>query len=414
MKNHLTPHRPAIAALFAAVACLNAPVFAQDLAPSAQPPVVNVTPPPVALTPPPTTAPPVSATPPAIAPLPAAPSPRVRTTAPAPVATRTVRTAPRANPAPARQVTRAPIQTVAPAPQPAPAPVAEPVPPPVAAAPAPEAVPMQTTSDTTRTTSPMLWPFILAGALIVLGGLFFFMRRRRRDDVYEEAYYEEPVAYEEPVTAAPEPSFQRAPVAEAPIEAAAPVVAVESAAAEIVSVGESDSADVEAMAADSKAPEGRPWLELLMRPIRAGTSKDDAIVQFELTVGNTGSVPAEHVRISTWMVAAGTGTDMERSLIRAPADATVSEVDIPAGEGALLEAEVALPRAGYEEEGILPVVVADARYRLPDGREGRTMASFAVGLAPAEGEDLAPFPADRASGLRENVEARLHGEPERV
>ena len=415
MKKHLTPHRPAIAALFAAVACLNAPVFAQDLAPSAQPPVVNVTPPPVALTPPPTTAPPASATPPVIAPLPAAP-PQARTAAPAPVATRTVRTAPRAAP-PVRQVTRAPVQTAAPAPQPAPAPVAEPAPPPPLAAapapaPAPEAVPVQTASDTTRTTSPKLWPFLLAGGLIILGGLFFFMRRRRRDDVYEEAYYEEPAAYEEPVTAAPEPSFHREPVAEAPIEAAAPVVAVESAAAEIVSVGEFDSADVEAMAADSNAPAGRPWLELLMRPIRAGTSKDDAIVQFELTVGNTGSVPAEHVRISTWMVAAGAGTDMERSLIRAPADATVSEVDIAAGEGAMLEAEVALPRAGYEEEGILPVVVADARYRLPDGREGRTMASFAVGLTPAEGEDLASLPGGpclRPAGKCRGAPARRAG-----
>ena len=66
---------------------------------------------------------------------------------------------------------------------------------------------------------------------------------------------------------------------------------------------------------------GRPWLEFLMRPVRAGTSQDDAIVQFELTVGNTGDVAARDVRISTWMVAAGEGTDMERSLIEPPADA---------------------------------------------------------------------------------------------
>jgi hypothetical protein len=58
------------------------------------------------------------------------------------------------------------------------------------------------------------------------------------------------------------------------------------------------------------------------------------------------------------------------------------------------------------------VVVADARYRLPDGSEGRTHASFAFGLPSGDG--LAPFDADEPSGLRDDVEARLHGEPERV
>ena len=62
---------------------------------------------------------------------------------------------------------------------------------------------------------------------------------------------------------------------------------------------------------------------------------------------------------------------------------------------------------------MLPVVVADARYTLPDGSEGRTQASFAVGL-PGEGDDLDPFAVDRSSGLIETVEARLHGEPTRV
>ena len=64
-------------------------------------------------------------------------------------------------------------------------------------------------------------------------------------------------------------------------------------------------------------------------------------------------------------------------------------------------------------DAVLPVVVADARYRLPDGSEGRTSASFAVGMSVGE-ERLEPFPADRTSGLLENAEARLHGEPERV
>ena len=172
--------------------------------------------------------------------------------------------------------------------------------------------------------------------------------------------------------------------------------------------------DVAALAADSAPVGNRPWIEFLMRPVRAGTSADDAIVQFELTVGNTGTVEAKDVRISTWMVATGQGTDMERMLIEPPAHAQVSEVDIDAGDGARVDGELAIPK-GSESEPVLPIVVADARYTLPDGSEGRTHAAFEIGLpAEADSQALSPFPVDRASGLRENVEARLHGEPERV
>jgi hypothetical protein len=214
------------------------------------------------------------------------------------------------------------------------------------------------------------------------------------------------------IEAAPEPSFARPE----PIVAAAALHEREAEPiADEVAIGESDAADVEALAAGSEPIAGRPWLEFLMRPLRAGTSRDDAIVQFELTVGNTGSVEARDVKISTWMVAGGQGTDFERSLIDPPADATVNEVDIPAGDGARVEARIALPKSGMTEP-VLPVVVADARYILPDGSEGRTHASFAIGRPQGEdeGEGLAPFPIDRSSGLSENVEARLHGEPERV
>ena len=113
------------------------------------------------------------------------------------------------------------------------------------------------------------------------------------------------------------------------------------------------------------------------------------------------------------MVAAGEGTDYERSLIEPPADASVERVSIDAGEGATVEAKIGLAKEGLDES-VLPIVVADARYTLPDGSEGRTHASFAVGVPAAESGELQPFLTDRSSGLRENVEARLHGEPERV
>jgi hypothetical protein len=400
MKHIPLSPRLAIAALSAAVLIPIAPVFGQDAA--APPPVVTISPPPPVVTPPP----PVSVAPPAVRPAPppitrAAPPPQIDE----PVA-RSTRAAPRTRAAaPVRRAAPAPApapvaQAPAVAPAPAPAPVAEiPVaeaPPVVETAP----IPVETPVESGRNGALGL---ALAGLAILVAGLaFFFWRRRRASaDQYEEAYYEEPV------TAAPEPGFTRP----APEPIAAAAAAAAPAIVEEASVEDANQADVDALAADSAPVAGRPWLEFLLRPVRAGTSQDDTIVQFELTIGNTGTVAATDVKISTWMFAAGQSTDMERMLIEPPADATVSEVDIAAGDGARVDAEIALPK-GSGEEAVLPVVVADARYRLPDGSEGRTRASFEIGLP--DGDHLAPFPVDRASGLMENVEARLHGVPERV
>ena len=60
-----------------------------------------------------------------------------------------------------------------------------------------------------------------------------------------------------------------------------------------------------------------------------------------------------------------------------------------------------------------PVVVADARYTLADGSEGRTSASFEIGVTPEEGEGLDPIELSRSS-MHENVGAELHGEPQRA
>jgi hypothetical protein len=423
MKQHLTPLRSTTAALFAALVLPTAPVFAQDTltAPPAPAPVI--------LAPPPTiTAPPPVAVAPAPAPVAtprAAPAPR-------PTATR----APVRSQAPARTATRAPAPvsrpTPAPAPEPTPAPVAQapveaaPLPAPVETAPpvvAPaETIPVQTeTQPTTRS----LLPWIIGGALALLALIagFFLFRGRRTEDAYEDTSYE-PAPTREPAFVAPidvapvaaEPVFIR-PIADpVPEPRAAPEpVADEHVATpppEEVNISESDHADIEALAASSEPVAGRPWLEFMLRPLRAGTNRDNTIVQFELTVGNTGNVDARDVRISTWVVAAGEGSENERSLI-VPSDAHVEAVDIDAGEGATVEARIGLAKDGTDEN-VLPVVVADARYTLPDGTEGRTHASFAIGVPEDDGSALQPFPTDRSSGLRENVEARLYGEPERV
>jgi hypothetical protein len=468
MKQQRIVLRRAAWLLLAAAALPSTIAAAQDQGPITEPPVtvpevtlpdpIPVPQPPVTQTTPPasqTTAPTTQTAPPPAAET-RAPAQRRAATRSARTSTSTAPTRSRVSARPAAPVTAAatPAAATPAAPVAAPAPVAEaPVTPPTL--PVPQA-PVEEAGG------PSIWTWLIGGALVALLGfaLLNMLRHRRRDEdvVYDEAYADEPVgeihAYEPDfATATPvadsaalaahgEPSYAEgssardvAYVEDAPVAAAAvadlpprhretlstpmgDVVAAEEfvdepvAVAEDVAVAEADPADVEALAAASAAPGGRPWLEFLMRPIRAGTSQDSAIVEFELTIGNTGSAPARDVRISTFMFPAGSSSEMERMLIEPPADSSVDHGTIAAGEATRLEAQIALPRETIAEDTVLPVVVADARYVLPDGSEGRTRASFEVGIPTGDGLD--PFPIDRVSGLVESVEARLHGEPQRV
>ncbi|MBV9932469.1 MAG: LPXTG cell wall anchor domain-containing protein, partial [Alphaproteobacteria bacterium] len=306
----------------------------------------------------------------------AATVPAVRTTA-----VRSVRPVPRAAP---RFVAPPPVATTTTTTTTAPTTVAV-TPPPAAVVPptaTPETIPaapstgVDTVPPPASRQQPALnqrtatWPwFVLGGLLIAAAALLFARRRRRaRTDIYEETYVPE-----------------AAPVAVAPVAAAAPVVAAE--------------------------PSGSPDIALRMRPVRAGVAGDDARVEFELTVDNRGAAPARDVRVSTWMLAAGS-SEAEQALIEPRGVADTPAVTLGAGEARTVEAQVALPTSEIPGDAVLPVVVADARYVLPDGSEAHATARFAVGVP--DGEELAHFATDNPSGLHEGVVAQPLGETEKA
>jgi MYXO-CTERM domain-containing protein len=401
MKQTFTTHRRAAALLLAAAALPLTPLLAQETtsAPPSDPVVepIDVVREPVVITPPAAprvTAPTVQTTTPAEETVDTTPPP-ARTTTRA-----TTRTTVRAT-APARRVA-APVAAAPIAAAPAPAPaaeatVAEPVETlpvetlPVETLPA-ETAPVATVGET-ESGGGSIWPWLLGGlALAALA--FALLRRRRRAEVYDRVY-EAPAA---PVAAEPEfvAPIAAAPLAAAPSDGPDPVLAAGAAAA-----------------AAAAEPAGRPWIDLQLKPRRAGVGDDGAVVEFELALANNGSAPAEDVRVSAWMLAAGSPqeSEMERALIERPADAALPEVALDAGQAKSVEASVALPVSGLDD-AVLPVVVAEARYRLPGGGEGRTAAAYAVGVP--DGDDMAYFDVEHPSGLHEDVEARLRGESERV
>ncbi|HEX8124713.1 MAG TPA: hypothetical protein VF548_03950 [Allosphingosinicella sp.] len=379
MKTSPTPLARAAALLLAAAALPLTPAIAQDSAPPAEetapPDATTSIPPPAATTPVQQTE---TVSPDPVTEAEAAPAPAARTRAPAATVTRRTTTTRTTTRAPAAVIVPAPVG-VAPVPVPVDplAPVATaPLPPPVAQTPPLEVLPETppapvATSVETRDSRDSFLPWLLGG-LVLLGALAFFaLRRRRPSVVHDERVYE------------PAPAPTVVPVAAAPI--VAPVETV--------------------------APAARPELDLTMRPVRAGVSGDDARVEFELTVGNSGAVAAENVRISTWMLASGS-SEAESALIVPRDHADTPPVTIGAGESRTLEASVALPTAEVDGDAVLPVVVADARYRLPDGSEGRTSASFEVGVP--DGAGLAHFGIENPSGLHEGVVARPLREPQRI
>ena len=341
---------------------------------------------------------------------PARPAAPVRTAAPAPVpaaAPAPVAEAPVAQPAPPQQTAVTP-----PAVEPAAAPVAE--------------APTQSTTETTRNNS-IAWPWLAGGVLLVLAGLaaFLMMGRRRRNDEtvtsYAEPAYTAPVAVEPPldeavIVPAPEPRVRQpyvAPIAAAPI--VAPVHEPEVAPLEVteaheeIEIARPDEGDL-AGVADARAPvANRPWLEFGLRPVRAGTSDEEALVDIELTIGNSGDTAAKDVRISTFLLADENAGEMENLLTEHRSD-NVPPVTIAPGDGTRVDAHLAVPK-GELGRTFNPIVVAEARYTLPDGSEGHTQAVFKIGRPAPSEEGVGAIGATRPH-MVENLEAELLGTPE--
>lgn len=373
---------------------------------------------------------------------------------------RTVRSAPTAEraaaPPPAR--TEAPAPAPQPAPEPAAPTAAEPVTPvdtaPETAAPAETVPPIAEAPATPAETAPepvnggsSLWLILAALGLAAAAIAAFLLLRPRRDRTLDERELVEPA----PIAAAPEPREKPAaavrkktprsvaePVAAAPVFVARPVpeaispqtpsadapVKTEAephAALENAAIVTPADEDVNAVLGGASGEGNRPQLELAMRPTSAGVSRHGARVQFELTVANAGGVPAEDVRIGAFMLGATPEQDseIEKLLIDPPADLVVPVERIEPGRGTRLDAAITLPRGDVDaaaeagEDGFTPVLVADARYRLPDGREGRTAAAFTIGRVNG-GEALVPLALQDDPATYADIEARLHSVPAKV
>jgi LPXTG-motif cell wall-anchored protein len=338
------------------------------------------------------------------------------------------RSAPAASAAPAQPIAAPAAAPVSAAPA---TPVETPADPaPVAAAPAapiePATVPETAPAAEQTGERGTMWLLLAGlGAIAAMIAALMLLRRRRVEEPYETTFAPETAADAPVVDPRPVPLVNPivAPMAAMPafVEPAAPAPRHEPevhAALEHATLHRADAADIDAVLGGA-APEGdRPQLELAMRPLRAGVTRKAGVVEFELTVANAGGVQAEDVRIGAFMLNANAqDSAMERLLTNPPADAVVEAESIAPGDGTRVDAAVTLPRDdlhaiddGAGHDGFAPIVLADARYRLPDGREGRTAAAFTIGRVNG-GEALVPIDLENGPAMYDNIEARLHSVP---
>lgn len=342
MKRNLTHYRPvALAALIATTALTFNPAFAQE---AVTPPVVQTAPPPAAdpaPTPPASTAAPVFApsqavvqpTPPRpVVPEVATPEPTAapaRATRAAPVKARATAPVTRSAPVRAAPVAAAPAPVTPPAPveNTNPAPLPTPADEPLAAVPETVDTSTPATDTTAETTQPgsmmWLWGALGLGAIALLIGLFVSRSRR---NAYALDYGE--------------PAY----------------VAVDESGAPVPEVNLNE----------------RPWIRLMLQPTRTESNGNRQTVEYQVIVENEGHVPAHDVRISSFP--AGTkASDIVSGL--ANVTAQTHQLDIAPGGSVPVNGTVTVP------EGTDPRLVIDARYPLPDGREGHLAARFGIDVS---------------------------------
>ena len=314
--------------------------------------------------------------------------------------------------APAAEAARSPQPTQPELPSPAPSlsqdlPPAAPAPAPtpglsdsVVPAPLPDAaVPAEVDGSTTR-----LWPWLLLGLLAVAGALFWFMRRRSPAE--QDGYGELAFAGAAPAPA-PEPAPQPVP---RPTPAPPPLRPAAETPPPLRPAAESPPPSGPVGVVSSRL---RPWVDLEFAPVRAMLTDTEIVLDFEIAIFNSGSVPARQVLVEAILLNAGDEQERDLATFFARGDLEGEGIEAVPPLGRLaLNSQVRLPRTGMREYAVedrrlfVPVIAFNAAYRWSGGT-GRTSASFLVGLASASSDKLGPFRLDTGPREWRTLAARL-------
>lgn len=226
------------------------------------------------------------------------------------------------------------------------------------------------------------WPWLVAAAMVLAGAGAWLWRNRQRQAFAGGPTFD---SFEAPVsqpTAAPRP----APLPRAP-EPKPQFTGVVSSRL-------------------------RPWLELSFRPTNCIITEQEVTFEFELTLFNSGSVPAREILVeASYFNAAPTqDQDLERFFAN-PAGEGPREISLNPLKRLSINTRLVTPRAQvreYEAGGrrvFVPLIGFNALYRWSNSH-GQTSVGYMVGRS-IESEKLAPFRLDMTGRQFHSLGQRL-------
>ena len=234
-------------------------------------------------------------------------------------------------------------------------------------------------------------PWLLAALALGLGGRFLFWRNRARESYAGGPQIDAFTAPDPQPAPRPAPAPPRA-------ERAAPPAVPAPAPAPPASAG-------------LVSARLRPWVEIGFNPTRCILNDQSLVVEFELELFNSGSVPARGVRVDAAIFNAGPDQDQEIGAFIADPAGHGDSVEIPPLKRLGLKTQVGIARdqvQSYEIAGkqvFLPVIAFNALYGWGGG-DGQTSATYLLGR-DTKAEKLGPFRIDLGPRIFRSVAARL-------
>lgn len=159
----------------------------------------------------------------------------------------------------------------------------------------------------------------------------------------------------------------------------------------------------------------RPQLAVQMVPDRAIVTPTEVMIQFDVTVHNSGSAPARDVLIEAALVTANPRQDEEVARFFSTPRGQGDRIAAIAPLGRInLKTSVRLPIDqvhSFEAGGrqlFVPLVALNILYRTGSGTEYQDSASFLVGRGGDRDEKLAPFRIDLGPRIFRGLSARPH------
>jgi len=157
----------------------------------------------------------------------------------------------------------------------------------------------------------------------------------------------------------------------------------------------------------------RPWLDIEFAPLAATFNDQHAVIQFDVTLFNSGSAPARDVLLEARLFNAGDGQD----------EAIAKYFENPAAQGDRIEVVQPLQRIAFRTSAKVPraqmrifeaggrkvwvpLIGFNASYRWSSG-DGQTSASYLLGRN-TNGERMAPFRVDLGARTFNDLGAHEH------